>query len=78
MELPDDYKSVDLPAWIAGRPILDEKGFTPPPDRQRYSFDTIRGTIADEAIDHASGSRMRIVNWQYDTQAWANWWIDTL
>ncbi len=69
----------ELATWLSSQPVLSEMGFNPPPLGQRYPHDTIRGTIGDEVIDHASGRRL---DWRpnelNEVKPWADWWVDTL
>ncbi len=82
LPLPDNYMELNLTAWLADQPVLIKDGFAPAPPGQRYGFDTIRGTIGEELIDHASGNRMRLTrDWLGDdltSKKWADWWLDTL
>lgn len=75
LPLPDDYESLNLPAWLAERPVLSVDGFA-------AGFEIIRGTIGSELVDHASGHRMRLnKEWREDgptPKKWANWWLDTM
>ncbi len=82
LPLPENYAELDITAWMATQPVLDANGFSPAPAGQLHAFDSIRGTIGEEIIDHVSGSRIRVSNqWMLDAPAskrWAEWWLDSL
>ena len=82
MPLPDDYRSIDMPAWLAQQPLLGLDGFLPKPAGQTHGFDIIRGEIGQDVVDLASGSRTKLAkDWSDEAPSlkpWANWWLDTM
>lgn len=82
LAMPDDYSQLRISDILAKQPVLSDAGFNAAPPGQAYGFDTIRGTIGAEIVDHASGQRMRLSkDWKDDgptPKKWANWWLDTM
>lgn len=82
LPLPDDYSIDGLQAWLAQQPVLGPDGFNVAPAHQAYGFDTIRGTIGSEIVDHVSGHRLSLSkDWKDDgptPKKWVNWWLDIM